>query len=61
MKTQKIEIAFDEQGFIIANQRVQEKKEAFVNMVNIAQKFVGAPSEDFKRLRAEPLAYFERS
>jgi hypothetical protein len=59
MKNQKIEIAYDEQGFIMANQRVNEKREAFVKMVNTAKKFIGIPNDKLKQFRAEPLAYFE--
>jgi hypothetical protein len=60
MKNQKIEIAFDEQGFVMANQRVNEKRDAFVKMVNNAKKFIGIPNDKLKQFRAEPLVYFER-
>lgn len=60
MKIQRVPIWFDEQGFIMANQGLQEKRDAFANMVTSARKFIGLPNSDFKVFRAEPLKYFEQ-
>ena len=60
MKTQKIEIAFDEQGYIIAKEKVDKKRELFIEMLNAAREFIPVPNAELKQFRAEPLKYFER-
>lgn len=55
----KTMIAFDEQGYIDAQNNVKKKQEAFERMFNEVSKLVTIPKKEVDAFRLNPQAYFD--